>query len=35
MMDWMVDLLGLPDAFRSTSANGGGVIQGFSQPRPP
>lgn len=28
MMDWMVDLLGLPDAFRSTSANGGGVIQG-------
>ncbi|MFT4296274.1 MAG: pyridoxal-dependent decarboxylase [Micropruina sp.] len=28
MMDWMVELLGLPDAFRSTSAHGGGVIQG-------
>ena len=28
MMDWMVELLGLPDAFRSTSACGGGVIQG-------
>ena len=25
-MDWLVDLLGLPDGFRSTSA-GGGVIQ--------
>lgn len=28
MLDWMLELLGLPDAFRSTSANGGGVIQG-------
>jgi len=28
MMDWMVDLLGLPDGFRSTSECGGGVIQG-------
>lgn len=28
MLDWMQELLGLPDAFRSTSANGGGVIQG-------
>lgn len=28
MMDWMIDLLGLPDAFASTSSNGGGVIQG-------
>ena len=28
MMDWMVELLGLPDAFRSTSPSGGGVIQG-------
>ena len=28
MMDWMIDLLGLPDAFRSTSEAGGGVIQG-------
>ena len=28
MMDWMVELLGLPDRFRSTSATGGGVIQG-------
>ena len=27
MLDWMVDLLGLPDRFRSTGA-GGGVIQG-------
>ena len=27
MMDWMVDLLGLPDRFRSTGV-GGGVIQG-------
>jgi aromatic-L-amino-acid decarboxylase len=26
VLDWLVDLLGLPDAFRSTSA-GGGVIQ--------
>ena len=28
MMDWMQELLGLPEAFRSTSATGGGVIQG-------
>jgi aromatic-L-amino-acid/L-tryptophan decarboxylase len=28
MMDWMVDLLGLPERFRSTSALGGGVIHG-------
>lgn len=28
MMDWMADLLGLPAAFASTSATGGGVIQG-------
>ena len=28
MMDWMQELLGLPAAFRSTSASGGGVIQG-------
>jgi aromatic-L-amino-acid/L-tryptophan decarboxylase len=28
MMDWMVDLLGLPDRFRSTSDRGGGVIHG-------
>lgn len=28
MMDWMHELLGLPQSFRSTSANGGGVIQG-------
>jgi aromatic-L-amino-acid decarboxylase len=28
MMDWMQELLGLPDRFRSTSATGGGVIQG-------
>jgi aromatic-L-amino-acid/L-tryptophan decarboxylase len=28
MMDWMQELLGLPDAFRSTSAAGGGVIHG-------
>ena len=27
MVDWMAELLGLPDAFRSASANGGGVIQ--------
>ena len=27
MLDWMVDLLGLPDRFRSTGP-GGGVIQG-------
>ncbi|MEY4174598.1 MAG: hypothetical protein RI900_1763, partial [Actinomycetota bacterium] len=28
MMDWMQELLGLPSRFRSTSATGGGVIQG-------
>ena len=28
MMDWMHELLGLPERFRSTSATGGGVIQG-------
>ena len=28
MLDWMVELLGLPGRFRSTSASGGGVIQG-------
>ncbi len=28
MLDWMVELLDLPAAFRSTSATGGGVIQG-------
>ncbi|MCU1501644.1 MAG: putative aromatic amino acid decarboxylase [Ilumatobacteraceae bacterium] len=28
MMDWMQELLGLPEAFRSTSATGGGVIHG-------
>jgi aromatic-L-amino-acid/L-tryptophan decarboxylase len=28
VLDWMVDLLGLPDRFRSTSPKGGGVIQG-------
>jgi len=28
MMDWMQELLGLPDKFRSTSAAGGGVIHG-------
>ncbi len=28
MMDWMQELLGLPDTFRSTSPTGGGVIQG-------
>ncbi len=28
MLDWMQELLGLPDRFRSTSAHGGGVIQG-------
>ncbi len=28
MMDWMQELLGLPARFRSTSASGGGVIQG-------
>lgn len=28
MMDWMQELLGLPEAFRSTSPAGGGVIHG-------
>jgi aromatic-L-amino-acid decarboxylase len=28
MMDWMQELLGLPEKFRSTSVAGGGVIQG-------
>lgn len=28
MVDWMHELLGLPDRFRSTSERGGGVIQG-------
>jgi aromatic-L-amino-acid/L-tryptophan decarboxylase len=28
MMDWMQELLGLPDTFRSTSSAGGGVIHG-------
>ena len=28
MLDWMQELLGLPDDYRSTSATGGGVIQG-------
>ncbi len=28
MLDWMQELLGLPDHFRSTSERGGGVIQG-------
>ncbi len=28
MLDWMQELLGLPERFRSTSSNGGGVIQG-------
>ncbi|MCE9622275.1 MAG: aspartate aminotransferase family protein [Actinomycetia bacterium] len=28
MIDWMQELLGLPAKFRSTSATGGGVIQG-------
>ncbi|CAB4365366.1 MAG: aspartate aminotransferase family protein [Actinobacteria bacterium] len=28
MMDWMQELLGLPERFRSTSATGGGVIHG-------
>ena len=28
MMDWMIDLLGLPEKFRSTSDHGGGVIHG-------
>ncbi|MEP1122651.1 MAG: pyridoxal-dependent decarboxylase [Ilumatobacter sp.] len=28
MLDWMQELLGLPESFRSTSDTGGGVIQG-------
>lgn len=28
MLDWMQELLGLPDGFRSTSERGGGAIQG-------
>lgn len=28
MLDWMQELLGLPERFRSTSERGGGVIQG-------
>ena len=28
MLDWMHELLGLPERFRSTSADGGGVIHG-------
>ena len=28
MLDWMHELLGLPERFRSTSAQGGGAIQG-------
>lgn len=28
MVDWMLELLGLPDRFHSQSATGGGVIQG-------
>ena len=28
MLDWMAELLDLPDQFRSTSPTGGGVIQG-------
>ncbi len=28
MLDWMQELLGLPDRYRSTSEHGGGVIQG-------
>jgi aromatic-L-amino-acid decarboxylase len=28
MVDWMHELLGLPECFRSTSASGGGVIHG-------
>lgn len=28
MLDWMRELLGLPESFASTSATGGGVIQG-------
>lgn len=28
MLDWMQELLGLPETFRSTTTTGGGVIQG-------
>ena len=28
MLDWMAELLGLPEAFHSTTGTGGGVIQG-------
>ncbi|MFK8025664.1 MAG: pyridoxal-dependent decarboxylase [Ilumatobacter sp.] len=28
MLDWMLELLGLPETFHSTSESGGGVIQG-------
>jgi aromatic-L-amino-acid decarboxylase len=28
VLDWMAELIGLPDSFRSTSPSGGGVIQG-------
>jgi len=28
MLDWLADLIGLPEAFKSTAPNGGGVIQG-------
>jgi aromatic-L-amino-acid decarboxylase len=28
MLDWMIELLGLPSTFHSTSEHGGGVIQG-------
>lgn len=28
VLDWMAELIGLPESFRSTSSNGGGVIQG-------
>ena len=28
MLDWMQELLGLPEKYRSTTATGGGVIQG-------
>ena len=28
MLDWMIELLDLPERFRSTSEHGGGVIQG-------
>ncbi len=34
MLDWMQELLGLPDCFRSTSERGGGVIQGSAARRP-